>query len=163
MVDLGQSDLSLRSDCSGDKQFLRMLFATARLDAPLLAQWPVAQRDAFLDQQFAFQDIHYRRYYDGADFLIIEQCGEPVGRLVLDRSTPDWCLVDIALLPEARGKEIGRKLLEGIVASAKAGRVRAISLSVEPGNPAYRLYSRAGFVETESESEASIAMILRLS
>lgn len=163
MIDLGQSDLVLRSDCSGDRDFLRTLFATARLDAPLLAQWPAAQRDAFLDQQFAFQDIHYRRHYEGADFLIVEQSGKPVGRLVLDRSTPEWCLVDIALLPEVRGKGIGRKLLDGIVVSARAGQARAITLNVDPGNPAYRLYSRAGFVETESESEASMAMILRLS
>ncbi len=156
--------VTLRPDTPEDRPFLRRLFAAARQDAQLLALWPASQREPFLDQQFSFQDLHYRRYYAEADFLVVEQDGAPVGRVVLDRSTPSWCLVDIAILPENRGQGLGHALLAAMLNTAKAEGADAITLNVESGNwPAHRLYLRLGFVETESESDAHIAMIARLS
>jgi [ribosomal protein S18]-alanine N-acetyltransferase len=54
-------------------------------------------------------------------------------------------ILGIAILPEYRGKGIGTILLEGIFKEAKALGYTHISLSVDPNNPARRLYERFGF------------------
>lgn len=61
----------------------------------------------------------------------------------VDNSTPE---LTIAVLPEYRGKGIGSQLLTRLLEIAQT-RYAAISLSVMPGNPALRLYQRAGFRE----------------
>lgn len=159
--ELVRAGVALRPDAPSDRPFLRALFATARLDAPFLAHWPAEQREPFLDQQFQFQDLHYRRYHAGADFLIVERRGAPAGRIVLDRSAPDWCLVDIALLPQTRGQGLGAGLLRAMQAAAAASGAASIELNVEVGNPARRLYERLGFAEVEGESGTHTAMIFR--
>ena len=52
--------------------------------------------------------------------------------------------IGIALLPEYRGGGIGTKLLGDLLMTA-GFRYRAISLSVDPHNPAMSLYERFGF------------------
>jgi GNAT superfamily N-acetyltransferase len=48
--------------------------------------------------------------------------------------------------PGWRGKGVGTALLSVVIGQARQLGVRAISLSVEDGNPARRIYDRAGFV-----------------
>ncbi len=52
----------------------------------------------------------------------------------------------IAVTAGARGQGVGTFLLDALVAEARAGGFRALSLSVEEDNPALRLYEHAGFV-----------------
>jgi ADP-ribose pyrophosphatase YjhB (NUDIX family)/ribosomal protein S18 acetylase RimI-like enzyme len=59
----------------------------------------------------------------------------------VDDSTPE---LTIAILPEYRGQGIGTRLLGQLLESA-ASHYRALSLSVDPDNPALRLYKRLGF------------------
>ena len=59
----------------------------------------------------------------------------------------------IAVIPEARGRGVGRVLLEALQREATA-----LSLSVHSDNPARRLYAAAGFVEVE-RSESAITML----
>ncbi|MHB1293779.1 MAG: GNAT family N-acetyltransferase [Anaerolineae bacterium] len=58
----------------------------------------------------------------------------------LDEATPE---LSIAVLPEARGRGVGTRLLTDLLASPCGA--TAISLSVTEGNPAQRLYQRFGF------------------
>lgn len=51
----------------------------------------------------------------------------------------------IAVVPSHRGGGIGSRLLRNLVKQAKQGGHPALSLSVDPGNPACRLYHREGF------------------
>ena len=51
----------------------------------------------------------------------------------------------VAVVPAERGKGLGRALLERLVADAAALGHPGLSLSVEPDNPARRLYERHGF------------------
>jgi [ribosomal protein S18]-alanine N-acetyltransferase len=60
----------------------------------------------------------------------------------VDPQTP---LLGMALLPEYRGKGIGTVLLEKILTVAKELGFEQVSLSVDPDNPALRLYERVGF------------------
>jgi ribosomal-protein-alanine N-acetyltransferase len=64
--------------------------------------------------------------------------------------------LSMALLPEYRGQGIGTRLLGDLIASAP--KTRAISLSVDPGNPALALYERFGF-RTVGASGTSVTML----
>jgi len=67
--------------------------------------------------------------------------------------------LSLAVLPGRRGEGIGSRLLARLLWSAR-GRYPGISLSVTPGNPARRLYERAGFVVVDTDLE-SIRMLLK--
>jgi [ribosomal protein S18]-alanine N-acetyltransferase len=60
----------------------------------------------------------------------------------VDRETP---ILGIALQPHVRGKGIGTLLIEEVLKRAKELGYKKISLSVDPNNPALRLYERYGF------------------
>lgn len=79
--------------------------------------------------------------------------GVPVGVLVM-AEVPEWASYDVAyvgIVPEARGRGFGWALMcKALDAAAGAGLPR-VTLSVDDRNrTARRLYSRMGFVETES-------------
>jgi ribosomal protein S18 acetylase RimI-like enzyme len=145
--------LTLRAACAQDANFERALFASARPDAAILAVWPEPARRAFLDQQFAFQTLHYARVHAQAERLIVLKGGAPAGRLILDRASASWCLVDIALAPDFRGQGLGTLLLQAVLAAAaQAG--TCVQLSVDARNPARRLYARLGFAAADEEPGA---------
>lgn len=56
-----------------------------------------------------------------------------------------WYLGLVFLAPDARGHGLGRRLLESLAAHAAAVGGTAVRLAVVVGNPARRLYDRAGF------------------
>ena len=60
----------------------------------------------------------------------------------LDDETPSLA---ISLLPEYRGKGFGTGMLNALLAELRTRGCKAVSLSVQKGNPAVRLYRRAGF------------------
>jgi [ribosomal protein S18]-alanine N-acetyltransferase len=60
----------------------------------------------------------------------------------VDEKTP---LLGMALLPEFRGKGIGKALLGEMLKVAKESGFGAVSLSVDPNNPALHLYQKFGF------------------
>lgn len=69
--------------------------------------------------------------------------------------------ISIAIRPEARGMGVGTKLMEALIEEAAAEGFKALSLSVDPNNPAVRLYERFGFKEVGVEG-TSIVMKLEL-
>jgi ribosomal protein S18 acetylase RimI-like enzyme len=60
----------------------------------------------------------------------------------VDEQTPE---LSIAVLARARGRGVGTALLRALLEQARGAGFEAISLSVEPHNPAVGLYERAGF------------------
>jgi ribosomal protein S18 acetylase RimI-like enzyme len=74
--------------------------------------------------------------------------GEPVGAVLVNENQGRGDLVYLGVAPEARGRGIGRALLErGIRDTAEMG-LPQMGLAVDVGNaPALRLYERAGFHE----------------
>jgi ribosomal protein S18 acetylase RimI-like enzyme len=59
--------------------------------------------------------------------------------------------MDIALVPEVRGRGIGTALIRALIEDA-AGRGAIVTLNVEPFNPACRLYERLGFRTVEADA-----------
>jgi ribosomal protein S18 acetylase RimI-like enzyme len=152
----------LRAACEEDTAFLRVLFESARPDGAFLAAWPEGARRVFLDQQFGFQSLHYARTYPNAERLVVLKDGAAVGRMILHRAPAEWCLVDIALLPAWRRQGIGTLLLQAVLAAAERAAVGSVCLSVDPRNPAQRLYERLGFIaEDEEPGMASLGMAWR--
>ena len=79
---------------------------------------------------------------------MIEDGGEPIGRLYVARWEDEIRIMDIALLPEHRGHGIGTALLRALLdEAAEAG--KRLSIHVELNNPARRLYERLGFAPVE--------------
>jgi len=106
--------------------------------------WPAPAKRAFLDEQFALQHQHYLKNYPGADLLLIEQDGIPIGRIYVYRTPAEIRLMDIALNAEQRSRGIGSALLCELMDEARATN-RELTLHVEPDNPAQRFYQRLGF------------------
>ena len=135
---------SLRREEPQDERFLIALYASTREAELARVPWTEAQKAEFLRSQFALQRAHYRTYYPDADFCIIETDGRSIGRLYVHRSAQEIRLMDIALLPAWRGRGIGGAYLQALLREAQAANL-PVTLHVEPGNPARRLYLRAGF------------------
>jgi len=144
---LAAAGLSLRPVTPDDRDFLARLYRVIRWDEFAPTGWTDEVKTAFLASQFEFQQRHYRDEYDDAEYYVIDHPDGPVGRIYVDRATPELRLLEISLLPEWRGRGLGAALLELLQQEVRAGRAERVSLQVAQGNPAGRLYERLGFVE----------------
>lgn len=139
-----RSSITFRPCRPDDVPFLRHLYGTTREDELRLVDWTPGQKKAFVDFQFQAQKTHYEASYPECQFLVIELGGSAIGRLYIDRGDDRIKIIDIALLPEHRGRGIGGMLVEEILAEAGAT-ARTVEIYVEHFNPARRLYDRLGF------------------
>jgi ribosomal protein S18 acetylase RimI-like enzyme len=155
-----------------DEAFLEGLYASTRADELARVPWTDEQKGAFCRLQFAAQHQHYQEQYAGATFDVIELSGPPgevptpdtasggqsppyrsldsvpIGRLYVARWADEIRIVDIALLPEFRGRGIGSTLIKQVLAEGKAAG-KPVSIHVEQFNPARSLYRRLGFEVVE--------------
>lgn len=139
-----RNSITFRSCADADVPFLRHLYGTTREDEMRRVPWSDEEKRQFLDMQFTAQKTHYEQYYPDCEFLVIEMEQTPIGRLYIDRGDDDIRITDIALLPEFRGRGIGRMLMEEVLEEGRATRKR-VTIHVEHDNPARRLYDRLGF------------------
>src|SRR5262249_52443247 len=105
----------LRPEREQDTAFLADLFGkTAGRD---LALMPIdeAMKESLLRMQFSSQTATYRAQFPTARFDIIEQGGEPIGRIVIDPGTEAGRIVDIALLPQCRARGLGTAILAAVL------------------------------------------------
>jgi ribosomal protein S18 acetylase RimI-like enzyme len=136
--------ISLRPVVPQDDEFLCRLYGSTREPELALVDWDEEQKAAFVRMQFDAQSDHYARYYAGASFLVILVDREAAGRLYVARWPEEIRIVDIALLPDYRGRGIGSALLRELLAEgAESG--KPVTIHVEKHNPAMRLYERLGF------------------
>lgn len=151
----------LRASTPEDLLFQSQLYASTRQEELDAAQFPDAMREAFLAMQFNAQTSHYSQYYPLAGWSIIECEGMRAGRLILDRAPDHFHIMDLALLPEYRGRGIGTALLQQVLSEAAAKQL-PVRLFASSGERALGLYRRLGFqmvaddgVHTELVSRAS--------
>jgi ribosomal protein S18 acetylase RimI-like enzyme len=139
--------ISLRNFRAGDQDFLFTLYASTRRHEIAPFGWPEAQQEAFLRMQFTAQQRSYESAYAQSEHHIVEQDGQPIGRLMVLREKDSVLLVDISLLAEHRGHGIGGELLRELIQECtRAG--STLKLQVLKTNPALRLYQRLGFIRT---------------
>jgi ribosomal protein S18 acetylase RimI-like enzyme len=140
----------LRPAGSGDAELLYRIYASTREDELAVVPWQAAQKEAFLRMQFAAQDRYYHATFPAASYDLIVSGEEVLGRLYVDRGETAWLVLDIALLPEHRGRGIGARLLTDVLAEAGAA-AKPVQIHVERFNPAQRLYDRLGFRQIADE------------
>jgi len=142
--------IGYRPFAAEDFAFIEALYFSTRAEELARTGWPEDQKLAFLTQQHRAQHHHYQTYYPDAERLIVERDGEPIGRLYLDTWTLEIRIVDISLMPTARGQGIGEAILRDLIDHA-ATLGKGVSIHVEKFNPARRLYQRLGFVVAEDK------------
>jgi ribosomal protein S18 acetylase RimI-like enzyme len=135
---------SFRPAGETDLPLLAAVYASTRAEEVAASGWPGEVQRAFLAHQFDAQHRHYRQHYPGAEWLVIERSGSAVGRLYLDQWADQIRLIDIALLPEARGQGLGEAILRDLQDAAAAA-CKPLTIHVEKNNAAMRLYLRLGF------------------
>lgn len=104
---------------------------------------PREQWGPFIEHQFEAQGQAYAKY-PNTSFEVVLVDGEPAGRLIVARWPEELRVVDIALLPQYRGRGVGEELMRSLLEEADERGVKA-SIHVERFNPAQRLYTRLGF------------------
>jgi len=144
VVQVAPHSVAVRDSNAGDGEFLCRVYASTRTDELAQVPWTHEQKERFLRQQFQAQDHAYRNNYPGAEFSIIVADAANAGRLYLHRRPDEIRIMDIALLPEFRGRGIATQLLKQILQEGQTSS-RIVTIHVEVFNPAQRLYQRLGF------------------
>ncbi|GEM_PF-131267 len=155
---------SLRPATADDAAFLwEMLYQALYVPT----DQPRPDRTLLQDPTLAHYVAGWGKRSDDFGMIALDnRSNEPVGAAwwrVFSEADPGWGFVNantpelsMAVLPAYRGKGIGTALLTKLIEAAQT-RYPALSLSVDPQNPALRLYQRAGFV-TVGTSGTSITM-----
>lgn len=142
--------LNMRPMRTSDGAFMETLYRSTRDDLRLLD----AEEDfieEFIDLQRRAQAQGYGDMFPNAMYFVVEYHGEPIGRVVLDFGQNEIRVMDIALIPVARGKGYGGQVLQAV--QAVAGKVMApVTLTVRFDHlRAKQLYARLGFVVEEAQ------------
>jgi ribosomal protein S18 acetylase RimI-like enzyme len=139
--------VALRPERPDDEDFLLELYASTRLEEMALAGWDAAARALFVKMQFNAMRQGYAGMFPRAQFSILLLQDNSIGRMVVNRVAHEIRLVDLALLPDCRGRGLGTGLLQSLLAEAcEAG--KPVRLQVLKTNRAVRLYARLGFLQT---------------
>lgn len=110
---------------------------------------PQSVRDGILAHQQQLQAKDYRARYPGAEYLIVEEGGVPVGRVVIDRGAGTLRVIDLAIAPSARRRGHARAVLGALQLHLQApGPGCELRLRVRLDNHAARaLYAALGFMQ----------------
>jgi ribosomal protein S18 acetylase RimI-like enzyme len=145
-----EAGLTFRRITDSDLPFLARVYASTRAEELAVVRWTDEQKAAFLDMQFRAQHADYQANYPEADRLLITCGDEDIGRLYLSCGQTQYSIIDIAFLPEHRGKGFGEALLRDLMDEAAAVK-KPVLIYVEKFNPAMRLYRRLGFVTEQDK------------
>lgn len=138
--------VTLRPITQADREFLFELYASTREEELKAVDWSDEQKASFLRMQFDAQHHAYTTNYPGAQLQLVLVEGLPAGRLYLHERADEIRIVDIAFLPEHRGRGLGSELIREVQQRAR-GLGLAVRIHVELYNPAQRLYARLGFAK----------------
>lgn len=152
------TNIALRPITDSDLEFLHRLYGTTRDEELRQVPWSAEQKAAFVRQQFEAQHAWWTEHYAGASFDIVLVDGEPAGRLYVDRWKREIRIVDVAVMPEWRGRGIGERLIRGVFAEGDAAG-KPVSIHVEQYNRARRLYERLGFEYREAAAGVYLLMV----
>lgn len=128
-----------------DRDLLCRIYCSTRTEELAPVPWTDEQKNAFIRQQFDAQTAYWDEQYPEAERSIVEVDGAPAGRLYVQRWPKEVRLVDIALLPDFRGRGVGTELIQRLFSEASERNV-PVTIHVEIFNPARALYERLGFV-----------------
>lgn len=143
-------ELTVRPITDDDLSALYQIYASTRVEELAQTDWTDEQKTVFLRQQFDAQHQYYQANYPHAQFQLVEDAGIAIGRVYVDRWDDQIRIIDVALLPEYRGRGAGTQLLEQILTEGRQLNL-PVTIHVERFNPALRLYERLGFQLAEDK------------
>lgn len=143
------ADLHIRPALPSDEAFFLALYRSTRDDLLGLLADP-RYIEGIIAMQQKMQVAGYRSSYPEAVYEVLELGGVPAGRLVTAHVPGAVRVVDIAVMPQARGQGVAGEALRRLQRQA-AQEGRDVALAVRSDNPgARRLYAALDFaVETE--------------
>jgi ribosomal-protein-alanine N-acetyltransferase len=111
----------------------------AIMDAAFDPAWGEAWTRRQVSDSLAFPHTHYR--------LITADDGpsEAVGFTLVRAAPGEEELLLIGVRPECRGRGLGRRLLDGVLADARTRGAERVFLEMRYNNPAAALYNAVGF------------------
>ena len=140
-------------------------------DIPLILRFirELADYEGMLDQVVATEELLNQWLFEKekAEVILGMKDGETVGFALFFHNFSTFLgragiyLEDLYVRPEYRGQGIGTELLRAMMDALEREGVRQVSLSVQKGNPAVRLYRRVGF-RIVRETEEEYIMVDRL-
>jgi GNAT superfamily N-acetyltransferase len=141
-----------------DQAFLFRLFAEDRAAQLAASGIPETHAEKLIEMQYRGQRTTYAaRYPQAENRILIAADGASCGRLLVDRQSELWRIVDIAVLFAHRGKGVATGAIEQCQLQCRYRRAR-LALQVNPVNPARRIYERLGFCALQ-ETEVSAEML----
>lgn len=147
--------MTLRPAHHDDYPFLRDLYASTRMEDLDRTGLDAAQKEAFIDMQFAAQDEDYRRRFPDAEYSLVLSAGQRVGRLYVAGSPEEVRILDITILPGHRNAGTGTGLIEQLLDEACASK-RPVRIYLDNGSPSIRLFERLGFCCVKEEPLISL-------
>ncbi|MGR4865246.1 GNAT family N-acetyltransferase [Caulobacter sp. LARHSG274] len=152
-ADLPLPGFALRPEAPADAAFRLALFRTSRGPGWDQLRLPPDLLARIMEQQFHAQTQGYRAAYPAARLEIVTVGDDkPVGRLATDLGADALHLVDIALVPDWRGRGLGGAILRRLIGEAEA-RGLPLTLQVACDNlRAQRLYRRLGLEPTTADA-----------
>lgn len=110
----------------------------AVMDAAFEPEWGEAWNRRQVSDSLVFPHTHYR---------LIAEDGSPAAGFTLVRAAPgEEELLLIAVVPQSRGRGLGKRLLDQVLADARGRGAERVFLEMRFNNPAIELYQKAGFV-----------------
>lgn len=147
---MSESRVTLRDAGPEDIQFLAQLYRDTRRNEVNAWGWPQEQQELFLKMQFDAQRRSHQATFPDATDRIICVGNVAVGHMLVGFEPGGMRLIDIALLDEYRNQGIGTQLIRQLMQDCEE-QDRVLRLQVLQGNPAIRLYCRAGFVQSSAD------------
>lgn len=138
------ANIALRPATEQDTAFLSGVYRSVREPELQAMGWMDTQIGAFCDMQHRFRTAGYAQYLPPVDSHLVLKDATPVGLLAVCRSPERWVLVNIELLPVARGQGVGARLIAQLQQEAAAAGV-GLQLQAASSSPVVRLYERCGF------------------
>lgn len=140
-----------------DLEFLSKVYFSTRIEEFAMFGWSEAQLESLIEMQFNSQKQSYSIQFPDAEHSIICLDQKKIGRIIVNRTSHEIRLVDIALLPEFRNSGVGSKIITDLTEEAKRKNL-PLTLQVARNNSAaFRLYQKLGFQVTD-ENEMYISM-----
>jgi ribosomal protein S18 acetylase RimI-like enzyme len=139
------TQITLKKATESDEKFIEKLYFSTRKDEFAILGWSEIQLEMFLKMQFESQQQSYKMQFPEAESSVIKKGEISVGRLIVERTENEIRLVDIALLPEFRGQEIGGEIIKDLISEAENRRLPLTLTVLKTNDGALRLYQRLGF------------------
>lgn len=145
--------VTLRPAAPEDYDELVGIYASSREDElAQLSWWTDEQKLAFCRQQYDAQKTEYDERQPDSRYELVLLDGRTAGRYWVWQGKEELRLLDLAILPWARGRGVGTALVRALIDEGRAAGTKVRHTVFVMNEGARRLYERLGFVVFETVS-----------